>query len=126
MTTAFPAICPSKRRFTPGQYPVKRFNSLSGASVTRLYGNKPFDATMQMEFLLSDLQAENMLRSWHDSRGGFLVLDIPPEVFDGTSVGLKEQIPDSLNWRYAEEPTVESLFPGRVRLQVNLIGTLDS
>jgi hypothetical protein len=126
MTVSFPAICPTRRTYTPGKYPTKKITSINGATTTRLYGSKAFDATMSLSFLLNDAEMSELLNSWHESRGGFDTLNLPYSVFAGISPDLQTQIPEYLQWRWAEMPSVESVMPDRSRVQVQLIATLDS
>jgi hypothetical protein len=81
---------------------------------------------MSLSFLLNDADMASLLDSWHDSRGGFYTLDLPDSVFAGISPALQTQIPEYLQWRWAEMPSVESVMPNRSRIQVQLIATLDS
>ena len=126
MTVSFPAICPTRRIYTPGQYPTKKVTSINGATTTRLYGSKAYDATLSLSFLLSDADMSELLASWHESRGGFDTLNLPSSVFSGLSDTLQAQIPAYLQWRWAEMPSVESVLPNRSRVQVQLIATLDA
>ena len=126
MTVTFPAVCPTRRTYTPGQYPTKKTTSINGATTTRLYGSKAFDATMNLSFLLNDAEMASLLNSWHESRGGFYTLDLPDSVFAGVSSDLQAQIPEYLQWRWAEMPSIESVMPDRSRVQAQLIATLDS
>lgn len=126
MTVSFPALCPFRRSYTPGKYATKRFSSISGAGSTRLYGSKAFDATLELEFAAADPDLTSILKSWHDSKGGAYVLTLPAIIFDGIELSTRGQIPEYLNWRWAEMPAVESLFPGRSRVMVQLIATLDA
>jgi len=121
----FPTVSPTRRRFTPGEYPIKRFDSISGAGVTRIYGSKAFNATLDLEFLLDDTGTAAVLQSWHDSMGGAKVLTLPTELFEGMN-GPEGQIPNYLNWRWAQVPSVQSVVPGRSRIQASLVATLDS
>lgn len=125
MVKDYPALCPISRRFTPGQYPTKRFNSISGAGSTRLYGSKHFDATMDLEYLLNDEQLEDLLASYNECLGEFHVLNVPASVFAGISEGVQAQVAASLNWRWRERPQIESVQPHLSRVRVNLIATLD-
>ena len=125
MTTPFPAICPTSRTFTPGDYATKRFASISGAGTTRLYGSKPFDSTLDLQFLLDDNDLKSVLSCWNDAYGPYDVLDLPDNVFTGTTDGVKDQIAGSLNWRWSERPSVQSVVPGRSRVTVKLVATLD-
>ena len=126
MTVTFPAVCPTRRTYTPGNYPTKKVTSINGATTTRLYGSKAYDATMSLSFLLNDADMASLLDSWHESKGGFYTLDLPDSVFAGVSADLQAQIPEYLQWRWAEMPSVESVMPDRSRVQVQLIATLDS
>lgn len=126
MSVAFPSLCPTRRSYTPGRYPTKRFNGISGSGTTRLYGSKAFDAELQLDFVVDDDGATALLDCWHQSRGGAETLDLPTNVFTGISSSLNATIPAYLSWRWADTPSVESLFPGRSRVQVKLIATLDA
>lgn len=50
MTTPFPAIAPTGRSYKLGSYPVKRFTSIAGTGVSRIYGSQPSAATLDLEF----------------------------------------------------------------------------
>jgi len=67
MTVSFPAICPVQRSYTPGSYATKQFTSINGASVTRLYGSKAFNAELSLTFVLGDAELEELLQSYHAS-----------------------------------------------------------
>jgi hypothetical protein len=117
---------PTKRTFSPGSYATKRFSTISGAGTTRLYGSKGFDATLRMTFLLNDDDTCAVLECWHDARGTYDVLGLPEEFLAGAGPTLDCGVPDYLNWRWAEAPSVESILPGRSRVQINLVATLDA
>ncbi len=129
MATSFDTLetCgPTKRSFVPGKFATKRFNSISGAGTTRLYGSKAFDAQLQMTFMLSDADTCTFLKCWDDAYGDYDIINLPAEFFAGASPVLDCGVPEYLNWRWAEAPSVESLLPGRSRVQINLIATLDA
>lgn len=126
MSVSFPAVSPTRRSFTPGRYATKKFDSISGSSSTRLYGSRAFDAELTMDFVTGDAETTAILNSWHESKGGAYTLTLPASIFTGTTSDLTDQIPSYLNWRWAESPLVESLFPGRSRVQVRLVATLDT
>jgi hypothetical protein len=125
MTTNFPAIAPTRRSYVAPQFPTKRFTSISGAGVTRLYGSKSFGAQLNLEFVLADAETATILNCYQQARGDSDDLLLPNALFDGMATALRNQIPDHLTWRWADTPTVQSLFDNRSRLQVSLIGTLD-
>jgi hypothetical protein len=121
----YPELCPVRRTLTPGEYPVRRFTATNGAGRTRIYGSKAYDATLQLEYLLNDNELALLLGNYHEAKGGYNSLTLNAEVFAGISAPVMAQIPDYLKWRYAETPVVDSLLPGRSRVTVNLVATLD-
>lgn len=125
MATPFPAVCPTSRSFVPAQYPVRRFTAINGAGTTRIYGNRGYDATLQLSFLLQDAELEELLICWNDASGTFGDLTLPANVTEGMSQDVQAQIPDYLTWRWAQAPQVQSVLNGVSRVQVNLIANLD-
>ena len=117
---------PTSRSFTPGRYATKRFNSISGAGTTRLYGSKAFDAQLQLTFILNDNDTCAFLKCWDNAYGDYDTLVLPSQFLAGSSPILDCGVPDYLNWRWADAPSVESILPGRSRVQINLVATLDS
>ena len=117
---------PTKRTFVPGQFATKRFSSISGAGTTRLYGSKAFDAQLRITLLLNDDDTCTVLKCWNDAYGTYDTIELPEEFLAGSSPVLDCGVPDYLNWRWAEAPSVESILPGRSRVQINLVATLDS
>jgi hypothetical protein len=90
-----------------------------------LYGSRSFDATIQLEYLLGDAELAKLLECYNNARGTFDDLTLPPETFIGLSVDVQAEIPDYLTWRWSDTPQIESVAPGRSRVRVNLVGTLD-
>ena len=125
MATAYPSLCPTRRSWTPGNYPTRRFTAVNGAGTTRIYGTRAFDATLQLEYLLGDADLTALLQCYNTARGTFDELVLPTETFVGLSADVQEEIPDYLTWRWSDTPQIESVAPGRSRVRVNLVGTLD-
>ena len=126
MTIQFPALCPRSRKYQPGSYATKRFNTVSGTSTTRLYGSKSFDATLELEFMTDDAGAAALVACYDEAKGSAKVLTLPARVFEGMGPALVDQIPAHLNWRWADRPAVTSQFPGQSTVSAQLIATLDS
>ena len=124
MPTAFPNVCPQKRQFNAGKYPTKRFTSYSGASVTRLYGNAPFEATLQVSYLLTDAETAPFLKCWHDAKGDSDTLTLPKKIYGGMDSTLTDEI-GTYSWRWSAPPRIQSVMAGRSRIEVSLVGTLD-
>ena len=116
---------PTRRTFSPGVFATKRFTSISGAGTTRIYGSKATEAQLSLTFLASDNDVNTFLKCWNDAYGDYDVLELPSVFFEGSSSLLDAGVPEYLNWRWADAPSVESLFPGKSRVQIKLIATLD-
>lgn len=121
----FPALCPTRRTFTPGEYPTRRFTAINGAGRTRLFGSRAFDATLELEYVLNDEDLAALLSCYHEARGSFDELVLDSAVLGGIGDSVRAEIPDYLTWRWESMPTVNSLLPGRSRVRVKLIATLD-
>ena len=121
----FPSLCPVRRVFNAAQFPTKRFTSISGAGTTRLYGNKAFDATLQLEFLADDKAIKGVVQNWYDSMGSYLPVSLPDTVYAGQSNLLGAVTPDYLEWHWEKEPIITSVQPNLSRVQVNLIAHLE-
>ena len=125
MAVNFPALCPTRRNWTPGEFPVRRFTAINGAGVSRVYGSRAFDMVLQLEFLLLDDQLTELIICWNNANGTFGALNLPANLFEGLSLDVKDELPTHLTWRWAETPQIESQLNGTSRVIVNLIGNLD-
>ena len=47
---AFPTLQPTSRDFSPGDWPIKRYNSQSGAEVRILYGSRRTNAKLSLGY----------------------------------------------------------------------------
>lgn len=121
----FPEICPIRRTYKAAKYPTKRFNSITGAGTTRLYGSKAFDAEMQLEFMADDETVEAVVNNWHDSMGNYYPVAIPNSVYAGHDRLLDKVTPKYLKWYWENEPTISSVQPNLSRVQVNFIAQLE-
>lgn len=121
----FPNICPTSRKFTAAQFPTRRFNSISGAGTTRLYGSKAFDAKLDMQFMVNDDTAESIFDCWYGGYGTYQAVTLPDDVVSGDSDLLDAMVPDYLEWHWEKEPTIETIHSGLSRVTVNLVAHLE-
>jgi hypothetical protein len=120
----FPALAPTSREFSPGDYPVKAYNAQSGAEVRILYG----DTRTKMELSLgydniSDASARQFLDHYDEVKGSFSTFVIDASARSGwgsTAAAIDASGPN--RWRYAESPQVTAVRPGRSSVRVNLVG----
>lgn len=128
MAEQFPAIKPTTRAFKLGSFPVKTYRSLSGATVKRAFGNRAYGFELQLGFdNISDATTEQLLAHYNGSSGGFERFTLPADLFAGMTDSLRGyiQAPANIRWEYAGAPEVESVFTGRSRVSITLIGELD-
>jgi len=120
----FPALQPTSRDFTPGNWPVKSYKSQSGAEVRILYG----DTRTSMELTLgydniSDAQAEQFLTHYDETKGTYNTFAINSSTkagWAGTGAAIDS---GAINrWRYADPPQVTAVKPGVSSVRVSLMG----
>ena len=128
---AFPALVPSGRRYSPGQYPQAEFVALNGATTTLRYGNRRFDAELDLTFQnITDAEAASLLKLYEDTMvADDWVTFTSADVAGGASTELADYIREvggsNLRWRFNEPPSVDSVKPGLSTVSVRFIGRLD-
>lgn len=128
MTAQFPGIKPAERSFRLGQYPVKSYRALSGATVKRVFGNRAYGYELQLSFNnITDAVTAQLIDHYEATSGGFERFTLPAELFAGMSSALtsKIQSPAQIKWEYVNPPEVKSVINGRSTVTVNLAGELD-
>lgn len=128
MADQFPSIKPTSRSFRLGQFPVKSYRALSGATVKRAFGNRASGYQLELGFEnIPDNTAALLLSHYNNSSGGFDRFTLPAEVFAGMNSTLTSHIqaPANIKWEYAGPPKVQSVFLGRSSVSVTLSGELD-
>jgi hypothetical protein len=128
MAEQFPRIKPTTRAFKLGTFPVKTYRALSGATVKRAFGSRPSGFELQLGFdNISDATTEQLLDHYNGSSGGFDRFTLPADLFAGMTTTLRGyiQAPTSIRWEYAGPPEVQSVYTGRSRVSITLIGELD-
>lgn len=125
MATQFPNLCPVRRDYAPGEFATRRFTAMNGAGTTRLYGSRPYDASINLEFNVTDDELQDVLNCWEQAYGQYDVINLPLQVFAGMASEIQGQISGDLNWRWAERPKVFSQRPGFSKVKAQFIATLD-
>jgi len=123
----FPAIRPTRRSFTFGEYPVKAYRALSGKTVRRSFGSRPYGHLLELVFEGIDDDIVNQLFDHYNGQQGVTIgFVLPDEVFSGISSTLRAKLraPASIEWLYAETPVVESIYNERSNVTIKLVGEL--
>ena len=126
MTTAFPSLAPTSRSVTQGQYPVKRFTTISGAGTSRIYGSQPFNASLSLQFdNVPDVVALQIADTFDAAQGSKDVLQLPTTLWYGMDNRLRDRLQRDYSWRFAEQPQITSGPPGISSISVKLEGQRD-
>lgn len=128
---AFPPLKPTSRRYTPGRFPQTEFRALNGATTIIRFGNRRYDAELQLSFSnTTDANAALVLALYEQSTA---VDDWITFTANDGAVGagaelakyIRETGGSGLRWRFSEPPAVDSVVPGRSNLQCSFIARLD-
>lgn len=128
MAAQFPQIKPTERSFRLGQYPVKSYRALSGATVKRAFGNRAYGYELELGFNnVTDDTVAALLSHYEETIGGFERFTLPDTLFAGmnTSLSSKIQSPSQIRWEYAGPPDVKSVIAGRSSVRLVLAGELE-
>lgn len=123
----FPSIKPSARRFTAGEYPVKTYRALSGKTIKRSFGNKPFGHTLELVFEnVPEATVKSIIDHYNGQFGQTEGFALPVEVFAGLSSTVRGLIrkPDDTSWFYAETPSIESVYRDISTVSVSLVAEI--
>lgn len=132
MTTNFPAIEPTSRRFTPPRWPVSGVRSQSGVTSLRLWGSLPSDGSLDLSFSnILDTDAALIFAAYDAARGPIDELLVPAIIFAGTSAALLPYVdPTSgvskLTWHFPSDgpPQVQSVVKDVSSVSVQLVAQL--
>lgn len=123
---AYPELAPSARQFSPGDWPIKTFKAQSGAEVRILYGDRRTEMRLELSYdNIADSQAEQFLTHYDSVLGTFQTFALPNAARSGwTGAASSIDVSIGARWRYAEQPQVTAVRPGRSSVRVNLVGVL--
>jgi hypothetical protein len=128
MSTPFPSLKPSAREIKLGAFPTKTYRALSGATVKRSFGNRPFGYELQLEFRnIADTITAQILQHYTTNSGGFARFTLPEALFAGMSATLQSYTrnPAGILWEYASPPSVQSVQADISTVQITLVGELN-
>ena len=132
---AFPALVPSSRSFSPGDFSVKKIRSQSGEETRIRYGSKRTGMRLTLNYKnISDVDAASLILHYQDeAEGTYKTFTVVMATLAGFYGGTTTEHPGSnimnINnvgnkWRYAGPPKMVNVSPGISNVQVNLVGVL--
>jgi len=119
---AFPTLIPTSREFTPGDWPIKRFSSQSGAEVRILYGSQRINAKLSFNYTnISNANGQLFLDDYDSTYGTLRTFTLPSVLFSGWPNATGLNAPPGTRWRYESEPKIQHVYAGRCSVAVELI-----
>jgi hypothetical protein len=127
MSTLFPRLPPTDRKFAPGKLPQTEIATESQRVFRKPMASKAYGATLELAFdNVSDDEAQLIQAVYAATRGTFDTLILPGEIFDGDSELLDFVTEIGGLWRFAEAPKIEWAKKGRCGVTVRLLSYKDS
>ena len=118
--TTFPALVPSGRTFTPGDYAHTVWRSMGGRSSRSRHSSIITGQRVRLSFLgLVQADLVLILQHWINRRGRFYTFDLPDEIWSGTD-NPGEFTPAGYAWKYVAPPEVEDVGCGLHDVTVEL------
>ena len=117
--TTYPALIPSSRTFTPGEYPATAFSGYSGAQGRVRHSNVFLAAQLRLSYI--GLSEAEMLQIWNHYAaryGSHEAFPLPVEVLSGSDVS--DYVPATYQWIYGGPGQVEDLPCGGHNVSLTL------
>ena len=123
---AYPTLAPTGRSFSPGDYPIKTYQSQSGVETRILYGSKRTNMTLELSYdNITDADAQSFADHYDETKGSYLTFAIADAVRSGwTGAPTTIDVVSGAAWRYDGPPAITAIKPGVSTVQVRLRGTL--
>jgi len=126
----FPAIKPSSRSYSPGEFPQATFQAQNGARSVIRYGNKRVNSQLNVSFNnITDDQAYQILENYRDvnSDWDYVTFDQASGLagIGSTLTSYVDETSSGLRWRYGGPPQVSSVQPGISNVSCSFVGCLD-
>jgi hypothetical protein len=117
--TTYPALTPSSRVFTPGEYPATAFSGYSGAQGRVRHSNVFIAAQLRLSYI--GLSESQMLQIWNhyaSRQGSYEAFTLPVEAFSGSDI--TDYVPATYRWIYGGPGQVEDLPCGGHNVSLTL------
>jgi len=122
----FPLVRPTSRTYKPGKRPSTIFEAQNGATTLVEFGTQLVNAELELEFRnITDENAVLIIDNYNSITQNNWVLFEEAGGLSGMSSTLQEAIEtgyQSLRWRYAKPPEIESVFPGISTVSCSFVG----
>jgi hypothetical protein len=104
--TIFPALIPSTRTYSPGEYPITPHPLLSGSEIRVRHSNTVIGVRLRLTFqAVSSADVVAVRNHYNGRQGGFLPFAIPVDLLSGVTTPA-DFTPAGHQWVYASRPSV--------------------
>lgn len=104
--TTFPALIPSTRTYSVGEYPNTAHPLLSGSEIRVRHSNTVLGVRLRLTFIAVSSSDVVAVRNHYNSRrGGFLPFAIPDDILSGVDTPA-DFTPVGHKWKYASRPRI--------------------
>lgn len=105
--TIFPALVPSSRVFTPGEYPNTPYPALGRGETRVRHSNVMINSTLRVSFAgLTEQDVVDILNHYQSQSGAWVPFDLPANLWSGVSDQADFELAGYF-WRYSQPPEVE-------------------
>lgn len=120
--SAFPAVKPSSRAWTPGTRAQTVYTAMDGVEVRFIHGTRVTGQRLSLVFEnVTETQGKSITDHYAANGTTYGIFDLPAEVFAGmNSYDYTNEATNS--WRYAAPPQVSYITPGYQTVTVELLG----
>ena len=119
---AYPTLTPSARNYGIGQYAVTTVSAQNGSELRILRGPNTFGGSLELEYQsIPDAEAAEFIDHYREVYGTYLTFSLPTGPKGGWSQHPDYMEAPGCDWRYAEQPTITSMFPGISTVRVRLV-----
>ena len=116
----FPALAPSARAFTPGEYPHTPFSTYSGFQNRVRHSNVMLSSSVRLSFIaLVEADMLSILSHYQGQSGSFESFTLPSSIWSGVTT-ISDYELTSYRWRYTDPPSVDDVYCGRYNVELTL------
>lgn len=110
-----------------GEYPTKIYRALSGKTVRRSFGNRPFGFSLELDYEnVPESTVQAIINHYNTQQGQTIGFTVPDEVFAGLSTATISLVkaPVQTLWFYAEAPSIDAVYRNISTVGIKLIADL--
>jgi hypothetical protein len=122
--TAFPALRPSARSWTPGTRPITTYTAMSGREIRFRHSDRPVNQRLTLAYNnVAESVGVQITNHYETVKNTTQSFTLPAQVFAGMD-NFSYTLAVGNEWRYGGPPSVEYIRPGYQTVTLELIGVV--